>query len=148
MTKREDEFAPWNDPAAQAWLNSMDSFKQMTKLVGATLKLEPRKYPHEIRAAVSMIILLCRDGFWPVEDEDGSQEMDDILSLARRQLSAVKGLFAAQLKFKPELASDDSFRTLLRSMDQEMRILDSRMSDSAIKKVKEPPATWGDFWSP
>ena len=119
----------------------------MTNLIHATLKLEARTHPHEIRAAVALIIMFCREGFWPVEDEDSS-ELDDVLSLARRQMVVIKSLFAQQLKFKPELASDDSFKTLLRSLDEEMRVLDARMSDSQIKKAQEAPATWGKFWSP
>lgn len=115
----------------------------MRRLIEGTLRLEPKEHAHEVRAAASMVIMFCREGMWPTDD--GSFEK--VLELAARQLSQVKQLYETKGRIRPQLQSSRSFRQLLKSLDEEIRILEARLTDPKPKMPNVPPCTWGDFWA-
>ncbi len=132
---------PWNAPEAIDWLATFDPWLQTLRLIHGTLQLEVREKPQEIRAAASMVVMFCRENLWP---RSGTHE--EILGLAARQLSTLKQLYENKARQAPKLQSNRQFRNLLKSLDQEIRILESRMSDPKPVMPNEPPCTWGDFW--
>lgn len=136
--------SPWNSPEAVSWLAGHDNWKQTLRLVAGTLRLEAQTHPQEIRAAASMVILFCRENLWPVEDEN---ELESTLDLAARQLVAVKQLYELKARTNPDLVSNPNYKNLLTSIDQEVRILEARMSDPKPKMPNSPPITWGKFWT-
>ena len=139
--------APWDNQEAIRWVAASDSMRQMCRLIEGTLRLEVDSRPHEIRAAACMVIMLARRNLWSTSFEGGEvEELDRLVSLATRQLSAVKHLFEKNMRVRPELQSDPSNRKFMESVTQEIRILESRMSDTPSKLPEEPPCTWGDFW--
>ncbi len=123
--------------------------RQMCRLIEGTLRLEVDSRPHEIRAAACMVILLARKNLWstsarsPDKNED---EMDRLVGLASRQMGAVKQLFEKNLRARPQLQNDPSYKKFMESVTQEIRILESRMSKTKSKLPEEPPCTWGKFW--
>lgn len=140
---------PWNDQAAIDWVQDSDSMRQLCRLVEGTLRLEVAQRPHEIRAAACMVILLARKKLWRTSglvDEEIADELDRLVGLASRQMSAIRQLFEKNFRAKPELKNDVSYKRFLESLGQEIRILESRMTDSPSKLPQEPPCTWGDFW--
>ncbi len=148
MTNRlqDDETtpAPWDAPDAADWLNNFQPWREMLRLVQGTLQLETRSHPQEIRAATSLVLLFCRENLWPLT---GDSEYEPILETAARQLSHIKQLYETKSRTNPELASNQNYRNLLLSIDQEIRILESRMSDPKPKMPNVPPCTWGNFWT-
>ena len=138
------ELAPWYDEQAIHWLSSFNSWARMAQLIQTTLKQDPRKYPHQIRAAASLVIMLGRDNVWP--DRIDVMSLEDILGLARRQLVQVKNHFSVTAKMNTKLKQHPKFRQLLDSMDQEIRILESRMSEEPVNIPNEPPSSWTNFW--
>ena len=145
VTMQPIDMAPWEHPDADKWLTSIESWPRMVKLIYKTLEQEPRRYPHEIRAAASLVIMLCRNGLWPQGVEIPTVEKT--VALARRQLSQVKHQFSIQARINPELIRDRSYRTLLDSLDEELRILESRISDVETDHPQQPPCSWTEFWS-
>ena len=145
MSERQasESLAPWETPNGRNLLSSLQGWRQMRRLIEGTLRLEGTERAHEVRAAASMVIMFCRDGFWPVEDE---AEMQRLLGLAARQLTHVKQLYETKGRIRPELQSSRSFRRLLTSIDEEIRILEARMEDPPPPMPNEPPCTWGRFW--
>lgn len=135
--------SPWDADGVPQWLNSLDSWKQMIRLILGTLQLEVHDKPHEIRAAASMVVMFCRENLWPTDDRN---TQDKVLGLAARQLSQVKHLFETKARENPKLQSNPKFRSLLVSIDQEIRILEARQSDPKPVMPDSPPATWGNFW--
>ncbi len=136
--------APWNDKHAMDWLATFEPWLQALRLIHGTLQLETKKYPQEIRAAVAMVVLFCRENLWPTRDEN---EIEKILQLAVRQLSTIKQLYETKARINPDLMSNKNYRNLLVSIDQEVRILEARMSDPKPNLPNEPPITWGKFWA-
>ena len=136
--------APWESPDATAWLEGFDPWRQTVRLIHGSLQLEARTHPQEIRAAASMVVLFCRENLWPLNENDIH---DPILEMAARQLSTVKQLYETKARLTPELQSNKNYRNLLRSIDQEIRILEARLSDPKPKMPNEPPCTWGEFWT-
>ncbi len=135
--------APWNDPDASGWLTNLDSWKAVARMVEKTLALEPTQYPHRIRAAAAMVIMLGRRGVWPA---DSVRELDRVIDLARRQLVLVKSYFTSEARARGNMLSNPTFRKLMQSIDEEVRILESRMTDPPLNIPQTPPCTWGDFW--
>jgi hypothetical protein len=113
-------------------------------MIRATLEMDANKNPHEIRAAAALVILLCRENLWPARD--GIEELDRIANLATQQLTKIKQLFEQRCRMEPELLANPAYRSMLDSLDQEIRILESRISDPKPMMPKEPPNSWGDFW--
>ena len=138
------QLPPWEGQEARQWLNAFQPWRKMRRLIHGTLQLDPNENAHQIRAAASMVILFCRDGLWPV-GEQGS--IEPIIELAARQLSHVKQLYETKGRIRPSLQSSKSYRTLLRSLDEEIRILEARIADPKPKMPDKPPCSWGDFWS-
>ena len=136
--------APWDTDSAKEFLNSCQSYQNVLKTIRGTLELETRKHPHEIRAAATLVILLCRENLWPAKQ--GIEDLDRIVNLAARQLIKIKQLFEQRCRREPELLANPAYRSMLNSLDQEIRILDSRVSDPKPQMPKEPPDSWGDFW--
>ncbi|MEM7785268.1 MAG: hypothetical protein AAF623_18105 [Planctomycetota bacterium] len=135
--------APWQDESSQQWLNSLKSWKQIRRLILGTLQLDPQQNSHEIRAAVSMVIMFCRDGFWADEPK---LEMDDVIQLAARQLVAIKHAYETKGRINPELKANKKYRAFLTTLDQEIRILEARTCDPAPPMPNTPPVSWGPFW--
>ena len=93
--------------------------------------------------------MLARQGLWSTasrSEENVIQELDQLVGLAARQMSAVKQLFEKNMRANPDLQNDPSYKKFMESVTQEIRILESRMTDSPSKLPEKPPCTWGDFW--
>ncbi len=138
------ELAPWCDRRAVERFARTEAWRKFAALVERTLENDPRRYPHQIRAAAAMVILFCRAGLWPTRQ--GQDELDELLSRARRQLSQVRQLYAAEARSNPEIGENADFRVLLKSLDEEMRCLDARMSPQPLNLPNDPPCTWGRFF--
>jgi hypothetical protein len=138
------ELSPWNDRETNIWLKDSKAWELFTSLIARTLENDPRRYPQQIRAAAALIILFCRPGLWPARR--GLPELEDLISLARRQLSQVRQLYAAESRQKPEISSSSDFRTLMKTLDEEMRCLDARLSETTLNIPNSPPCTWGRFF--
>ncbi|MEL7496359.1 MAG: hypothetical protein AAFN77_02025 [Planctomycetota bacterium] len=134
---------PWKTAAGSQWLSAFQSWRSMRRLIQGTLNLDPNEHAHEIRAAASMVIMFCRDGLWPPSEQD---DATPVIELAARQLSHVKQLYETKGRIQPKLQSSKSYRKLLKSLDEEIRILEARIADSSPKMPNVPPCTWGDFW--
>ena len=143
---KELKLEPWMDETALRWLASLDSWPRLVRLLQKTLEQEPRKFPHQIRAAAALLIMIGRDGLWPVKS--GIMSLQDVSGLARRQLAQVKHLFSTQARLDRGLVKDRGFRTLLNSLDEELRILEARASREDPRTLpQEPPCSWGKFWN-
>lgn len=136
--------SPWDDEQVQDWLGAFEPWRQAMRLIHGTLKLETKKHPQEIRAAVSMVLIFCRDNLWPTEDP---AEIEQVIELAVRQLSTLKQLYETKARQNPEMMQNKKYRNLLVSLDQEVRILEARLSNPKSKMPQEPPASWGNFWT-
>lgn len=135
---------PWESESATKFLASCQSYRNVLKMIQRTLEQDARNYPHEIRAAAALVILLCRENLWPARD--GIEELDRVANLATQQLTKIKQLFEQRCRIDPKLHANPSYRSMLDSLNQEIRILESRISDSKPMMPKEPPGSWGDFW--
>ncbi|MEZ6093275.1 MAG: hypothetical protein R3C03_03410 [Pirellulaceae bacterium] len=113
-------------------------------MIEQTLRNDPKKFPHQIRCAASLVILLCREGLWPVRISN--DEIVELAALARRQLTQIKQMFSAESRAKPEVANTEEFRLLMKTLDEEIRCLDARGSDVPLNIPNEPPSGWGAFW--
>ena len=136
--------APWDDEQASDWLATFDPWLQSLRLIHGTLQLETKQHPQEIRAAVSMVVLFCRENLWPTRN---SEEIEKILELAVRQLSMIKQLYETKARMDPQIMKNKNYRNLLTSIDQEARILEARITDPKPNMPNEPPITWGKFWT-
>lgn len=141
--KTTDASAPWEDLDASAWLRGFAAWSHVIKLVHGTLCLEAQDEPHGIRAASAMVIMFCRPEWWPVSDH---HSFDPVLEAAARQLANVKQLFEQKGRINPKLQAKPAFRGLLVSIDQEIRILEARMTEPKPSIPNRPPTSWGDFW--
>jgi hypothetical protein len=147
MNRRRDADqipAPWDTSQGSDWLASLDPWLQTTRLIHGTLKMDTTDHYHEIRAAASMVIMFCRENLWPIKDDSTREE---ILELASRQLSNIKQLYEYKARSNPKLKTNPSYRSLLTSLDEEIRIIEARMSDDKPMMPGTPPTTWGDFWT-
>lgn len=142
--------APWEDQDAIDWLRDSQQFRHFCRLIEGTLRLETKKHPHEIRAAAALVIMLCRKNLWSTKMRDDEEavikELDQVVSLAVRQLIQIKQMFEMSANAKPEMQSNSTYRNLLKSLDQEIRILEARMTDPKPDLPQQPPVTWGKFW--
>lgn len=136
--------APWDDEQARDWLANFDPWLQALRLIQGTLQLETKDHPQEIRAAVALVVLCCRENLWPTRNET---ELEKILELAVRQLSTIKQLYETKARLDPQVLTNKNYRNLLVSIDQEVRILEARMSGPNSNMPNEPPITWGKFWT-
>lgn len=134
---------PWKTPNGSQWFATFQSWRSMRRLIEGTLKLNPTENAHEVRAAASMVIMFCREGMWPLGETSSFRE---VLELAARQLAQVKHMYETKGRINPKLQSSQSYRKLLRSLDEEIRIIESRMTDPKPKMPNVPPCTWGKFW--
>ena len=138
---------PWDDPEAARWISESDSMQQICRLTEGTLRLEVDSRPHEIRAASWMVIMLARKNLWPTTfQENEADELSRLVILATRQLTAVKHLFEKNTKANSKQLNDPSYKRFIVSLNQEIHILESRMSETPSKRADEPPCTWGTFW--
>ena len=81
---------------------------------------------------------------WP--HRSGLMDVEGIAGLARRQLAQVKQLISTKTRIDRNLVKDRGMRTLLESLDDELRNLESRASTDFPPVRQEPPRTWGKFW--
>ncbi len=143
MPDNSSNLAPWSDEAAKQWIKSSEGWTKLTRLVKSTLTLEPSEYPHQIRAAAAVVILFCREELWP---SDSIRDLDEVVDLARRKLVLIKSFFTSEARVKGDVTSNPAFKTLMKSPEEEIRILESRMTDPPMKLPQKAPATRGDFW--
>lgn len=92
-----------------------------------------------------MVIMMGRKGVWPERIDLPS--LDDSVAVARRQLAQVKHHFSVSARINPDLKKHPGFRSLLDSIDNELKILESRMSENELNMPDEPPSSWKDFWA-
>ena len=137
------ELEPWNDPAARQWLTTLKSWPKMAKMIQSTLRQDPQKYPHQIRAAASAIIMFAREGLWP--QSSGVLAVEDVAALARRQLSQIRSVFSVQTRVNRDLLKDHQFKQLLKSLDQELRLLESRGSSEHHDVPQETSRFMGEI---
>ncbi|MDA7858304.1 hypothetical protein N9B04_00585 [bacterium] len=135
--------APWDTADGQRWLEELNPWGQAMRLIHGTLQLETKKHPQEIRAAASMVVMFCRDNLWPTNDEN---HIDRVLELAARQLTNIKQLYEVKARSNPEMMTNRNYRNLLVSIDQEVRILEARMSNPKPPMPNESPVSWGNIW--
>ncbi len=144
MSKPIDKLAPWENESAAQWLATFTPWQQSLRLIKGTLKLEAHKSPQEIRAAAAMVIMFCRDNLWP---SNSDSEREKVIELAARQLSTIKQLYETKARNDGSLLSNKKYRNLLTSIDQEIRLLEARITDPKPQLPNEPPCTWGEFWT-
>ncbi len=138
------ELSPWNDREAKIWLKDSRPWELFTSMIARTLENEPRRFPQQIRAAAAFVILFCRPGLWPTGR--GTAELEDLVALARRQLSQVRQLYAAESRQNPDIMNSPDFRSLMKTLDEEMRCLDARLSVTPLNIPNSPPTSWGRFF--
>ncbi|MGB1929605.1 MAG: hypothetical protein ACPIA2_19010 [Mariniblastus sp.] len=136
--------APWESEDGRRWLEELTPWNQAMRLIHGTLQLETKKHPQEIRAAASLVVMCCRDNLWPTRDEN---HIDRVLELAARQLTSIKQLYENKARSNPEMMTNRNYRNLLVSIDQEVRILEARMSDPKPSMPNEAPVSWGNIWA-
>lgn len=136
--------APWQSESATSWLAANDSWTRLLNLVKKTLENDARRFPHQVRAAAAFVIMFCREGFWPAKD--AAHARDEIVGLAKRQLSIVRQSYAFAGRTKPELLANPEFKAILRSLDEEMRMLDARLAEEPLSMPDAPPPSWGKFF--
>ena len=141
----ETRLAPWDDESAVHYLSTVDSWYNLCRLIQTTLKQDPQKYPHQIRAACAVVIMVGRENVWPAK-RAGIWPLLELSSIARRQLSNVKRHFSSKARINPEMKTNPKFRKLMDSVDQEIRILENRISDEPSQLPEQPPSSWGQFW--
>lgn len=141
---RYSPLAPWMNERATNWLATSDNWLRLLSMVKRTLENDPRRFPHQIRAAVAMVILFCREGYWPARL--GQRERDEIVSLAKRQLMVVRQAYALEARSRPELLANPDYKAILGGLDDELRMLDARMADEALNMPDAPPKSWGKFF--
>ncbi len=134
--------APWHDREATNWLASFQPWQRMLSEIRTTLEKEPRNHPHEIRAAACMVIMFGREGVWPVQG--GIRELDSIVDLARRQLQIVRQMYALEGRHNKSLMANMNYKTLLKSLEEEIKILETRLSDEPTLTRNRPPCSWGN----
>ena len=143
VSDQNADVPPWETPEGRKWFATFQGWRAMRRMIEGTLNLSPKDHAHEIRAAASMVIMFCREGIWP---EVGQGEMLPVIELAARQLSHVKQLYETRGRIRPELQASKNYRLLLKSFDEEIRILEARAADPKPKMPNQPPCTWGEFW--
>jgi hypothetical protein len=136
--------APWDAESAKDFLTGFDAYKNVIRTIEKTLQKDAKVYPNEIRAAAAMVILLCRENLWPTKG--GVERRDKVVHVAARQLTTIKHLFEQRGKTNPELLTNKNYRNLLMALDEEVRILEARLSDPKPQMPKETPSTWSQFW--
>ncbi len=136
--------APWETESAKDFLTGFDAYKNVMRTIEKTLQQDAKVYPNEIRAAAAMVIILCRENLWPTKG--GVERRDKVVHLAARQLTNIKQLFEQRGKIKPELLTNKNYRKLLTALDEEVRVLEARLSDPKPQMPNETPSTWSDFW--
>lgn len=136
--------APWNQPDSARWLAANESMQRFTRMIARTLENDPRQFPLQIRAAAAMVILLGRPGMWPATC---GTEWEDVVGLARRNLSVVRELYSVESKREGHTQEQlTSLHRLLKGIEAEMRILDARLSETPLNIPNEPPEAWGQAW--
>jgi hypothetical protein len=135
--------SPWFQPDAVTWASGNEAMRRFTRLILKTLENDPRQFPIQMRAAASMVIMLCREGMWPAHDK---QELDDVVGQARRNLSVIREFYSIESKRRDDVATHASLNRLLKTIETEMRILDARQSEEPLNIPNEPPEAWGNIW--
>ncbi len=136
---------PWKDSTASEWLGKQEAWQRLLQYVCATLESDPRKYPNQIRAAASLVIMLGREGFWSIAH--GQRDREHLASLAKRQLAQIKQMYSIESRGNPTLLGDPAYKKFMQTLDEEMRLLEARMNGEEINLADEAPSSWGDFWN-
>ncbi len=117
--------------------------RRVARLVEKTLENDPRQFPIQMRAAASIVILLCRSGMWPAHDQE---DLNEVVGQARRNLANIRELYSVESKRREEVGQHHSLHKLLKGLEAEMRILDARASETPLNIPDEPPEAWGINW--
>ncbi len=138
-----DDNSPWGNAKATDWLCAFGPWIDMVRKVRRTLELEPRSHPHEIRAAAMLVILFCRNGTWPnfMDPVEGNA----IVGLARRQLAVVRQMYTLEGRNNKKLMANRNYKVLLKTLEEEIRILESRFSEEDVVMANQAPCAWGEF---
>jgi hypothetical protein len=81
---------PWDNDAAADWFGNVFDKTKLAKHVENALKLDAEDGYEEIRAAATVVLLLCHNYVWPVDD------IDRHLELAVARLEELSGLDECQ----------------------------------------------------
>ncbi len=141
----QPDLIPWHNEAASKWISETVCWSKMAKLVQGTLQMEPNKFPHQIRAAAAVVIMIGRKGMWP--ESNDLLSVVDIIALARRKLTQVKQLYSVQSRQNPSLSGDKTYKAILQTIGDEIKILEARIADPPLELSDQPPDSWADFWS-
>lgn len=141
---RYSALAPWMDEEATRWLGTSDQWVRLLAMIKRTLENDARRFPHQIRAAASLVIMLCREGYWPIKSSQ--RERDEIVSLAKRQMTVVRQAYAFEARSRPELLANTDYKAILQVLDEELRLLDARLADEPVNMPDRPPLHWGKFF--
>lgn len=129
---------------ATRWLTASEHWSRLLSMVKRTLENDAQRFPHQIRAASSFVIMLCREGYWP--SRQGQRERDEIVALAKRQLTVVRQAYAFEARSRPELLANPDYKAILQGLDDELRLLDARLADEPVNLPDRAPACWGKFF--
>jgi hypothetical protein len=66
---------PWDNDAAADWYGNLFDNTKLSEHVEEALKLDAEDGYEEIRAAAAVVLLLCHNYVWPVNDIDRHLEM-------------------------------------------------------------------------
>ncbi len=139
-SKDSDE-APWHVPEVKNWLADFHPWHNYAHHIKQMLERKYQQFPFEIRAAAGLTIILARKGLWPTDD------LEDVIYLASTKLTHIRNKIFSKSAKNKELLSDDRFRILIKSMDEENKILSSRMSRVRSDAPEKMPCTWEGFWA-
>jgi hypothetical protein len=143
LLMRYSPLAPWMNEQATRWLATSEQWLRLLSMVKRTLENDAQRFPHQIRAASAVVIMLCREGYWPARFDQ--RERDEIVALAKRQLTVVRQAYAFEARSRPELLANPDYKAILQGLDDELRLLDARMADEPANLPDRPPSCWGKF---
>ena len=133
--------APWHVPAIKGWLAEFQPWHNYTHHIKQMLERKPAQFPYEMRAAAGLAIMLARESLWPTND------LDDVIYLSSTKLTHVRNMIFSMSSQNKQLLSDERFRILVKSMDEENKILSARMSRVKSDAPEAPPCSWAGFWA-
>ena len=133
--------APWHLPMVNEWLSSFRPWQNYTHHIRQVLEKKPQQFAHEIRGAAALVIMLGREKLWPTND------LDDVVYLASAKLGTVRNVIFSMSNKNKDLLNDERFRLLVRSIDEELRILATRRSRVKQAAPEEAPVSWAGFWN-
>ncbi|WP_206026375.1 hypothetical protein [Roseimicrobium sp. ORNL1] len=123
---------PWDNDSAADWFGDLFDETKLANRVEATLKLDAKDSPEEVRAAAAMVLLLGHTYVWPID------KLDEHLTLAADRLEEI-------LKLGIYSEAPD----LEETMRLEIQELRGRIKDPASAAQEHPKSAerkWWKFW--